>query len=152
MGYDGDTLRKARILAGLTQDQLGHRIAQRLGKTGGSGKSVNRWERVGLTDRSPYVAAMEAELQLSAPNVLRAIEQMGSPSEPAVRPIPDIDPTDIPDGALLALIDRLMAEWKRRFWERGAAAPVRLHGQTVPYPHHLDETVDTPRTRRTTSE
>lgn len=128
MAYDADTIKRARKLAGLTQEELGQRV--------GSPRSVNRWEQEGITDRSPHVEKVERVLHLTDPAVLRRIHDMDSAD--LDEEVVGDDPRDLTDGDLLARIGVLTAELHRRFWARAHVAP-RLQGQPVPYPHHLDD-------------
>lgn len=122
--YDAETLRLARTLAGLSQAELGERI-------GGGERSVQRWERQGLPTRSTArTRAVERELGLTDPTVLRAIQRMRDD-----QPI-TIDPDTLSDTALTDLITVLVAEMQNRL-KAQYAAPERLHGQHAPYPEHL---------------
>lgn len=139
MAYDSETIRRARILAGLTQAQLGALV--------GSLRSVTRWESgEGITERSPHFKLVEAELRLKDPQVLKAIRDLDE--QQTEEPVP-VDftghPRHMPDSALLATIDLLMAELRRRFMER--AIPVRrFHGQPGSYQADMQRLRETSQT------
>jgi transcriptional regulator with XRE-family HTH domain len=133
MAYDAETIKRARKLAGLTQEEFGLRV--------GSPRSVNRWESQGISDRSPHIERLEQVLHLSDPAVLRAIREIDLPPEEQSQPTDDFgdDPRELGNAALLARLDADLAELKRRFAELSNPLPRRrLYGQTLPYPAHLD--------------
>jgi transcriptional regulator with XRE-family HTH domain len=133
MAYDAETIKRARKLAGLSQEELGTLV--------GSPRSVNRWERDGIRDRSAWIEKLEQVLGLNDPAVLRAIRDAHLPPEEQHEPTDDLgdDPRELGDAALLARLDADLAELKRRLADRTTPAPRRRgYGQPAPYPHHLD--------------
>jgi transcriptional regulator with XRE-family HTH domain len=121
--YDGDTIKRARLRAGLTIEQLAEAV-------GASVATAYKWQADGITDSSRYKAAVELALGL---------------------PLVDEDannPKSLGDTALWALKAAVDAEVQRRYFRDHpgqVGGPTSWPGTQLPHPDHLVEDEDTPR-------